>query len=768
MSSHDELLQQGIAAARAGQQDLARQLLAQAIKANPNSEAAWIWMSSVVATNEQRIHCLRQVLVINPANELAQRGLKALGGAAQPPAARPYEPAPAPVAPAPDAAPQPPVQAPPRPVPPAPDGVPLIDPQVVSAAQQDAEVSLHQFHDQANAPLAMVHWASAEALHQRPGLSLRAVAPFILIGVAGIIIVVMVTAFTNSLLGLVGSIGRAQPAQPTVVAAVRPTALPSPTKRPPRTATPQGTPYISGPTLAPGAAPHANLSFGKLTATPPYVNTPHPSSPPMNAALKAFNAGYYPDALDSVATARANGDDSLDGYYIEGMSLAHTFEYAQAISAFNDGLAKNDQFAPLHAGLAYAYLQTSSLEQARAEAQKAITLDNQLVMGYVVLSQAQTADGDFAGALSTVADGRSKTSGYDVNLIVAEGDIYLAQSDFTRATADGNLAYYIDPTAEGAVLLLARGQIGLKLTNSATVILENYIDNVNPGSGEAWGLLARLYNQQGRLADALEADNRAIQLSANQSDALASRGLLYLAQGKLDLACADLNNALQSDSQNYDARLGRAQCAYALGQYDEAAGDVTFLLAVTPNNPGVQTLHVQVLVRQQKYNDAITAASAALKSGLLSQDQLGDVYEAWGYALYQLGNYSEAASDIEAALKIAETGTRHYDKGLILEALHDYPRASREYEWVLFWNQVYDYPFAADAAKHLSAVSGQATPTPTASPSPSPTPTRTPSPTLSPTPSRTPSPTPSPTSTRTPRPTPSASPTPKATTTPGG
>ncbi|NDJ33590.1 MAG: hypothetical protein GYB64_02910, partial [Chloroflexi bacterium] len=72
-------LRQGIEAAKAGQRDVARRHLAEAIRADPNNETAWLWMSGVVSSPQERIQCLQRVLAINPSNEVALRGLRALG-----------------------------------------------------------------------------------------------------------------------------------------------------------------------------------------------------------------------------------------------------------------------------------------------------------------------------------------------------------------------------------------------------------------------------------------------------------------------------------------------------------------------------------------------------------------------------------------------------------------------------------------------------------------------------------------------------------------
>lgn len=68
-----------ITAIRSQRQEEGRQLLNLLIQENPNNEMAWLWMSSVVDTDEQRARCLYHVLAINPDSSLARRGLEKLG-----------------------------------------------------------------------------------------------------------------------------------------------------------------------------------------------------------------------------------------------------------------------------------------------------------------------------------------------------------------------------------------------------------------------------------------------------------------------------------------------------------------------------------------------------------------------------------------------------------------------------------------------------------------------------------------------------------------
>lgn len=112
----EEQLQRGIAAAKAGRKDEARRLLTQAVELDEHNERAWLWLSGVVTTFEDRQICLENVLALNPDNAHAQAGLEWLRQNAppSPPAAPPPPVAPPPAdtlwqAPPPTPAAQPPV-----------------------------------------------------------------------------------------------------------------------------------------------------------------------------------------------------------------------------------------------------------------------------------------------------------------------------------------------------------------------------------------------------------------------------------------------------------------------------------------------------------------------------------------------------------------------------------------------------------------------------------------------------------------------------------
>jgi hypothetical protein len=77
-SELERLLTEAKAAARRGDKATARTLLTHLVERDPRNEQAWMWLSGVVSDPEEQQICLENVLVINPANDKARKGLEYL------------------------------------------------------------------------------------------------------------------------------------------------------------------------------------------------------------------------------------------------------------------------------------------------------------------------------------------------------------------------------------------------------------------------------------------------------------------------------------------------------------------------------------------------------------------------------------------------------------------------------------------------------------------------------------------------------------------
>jgi len=71
----DDLLQEGIAAAKSGQRERAYELLVQVVQADEENVLAWLWLSGVTDSLDDREICLENVLALDPTNDAARKGL---------------------------------------------------------------------------------------------------------------------------------------------------------------------------------------------------------------------------------------------------------------------------------------------------------------------------------------------------------------------------------------------------------------------------------------------------------------------------------------------------------------------------------------------------------------------------------------------------------------------------------------------------------------------------------------------------------------------
>jgi hypothetical protein len=95
LSQTELLTKQGAAALQANDKKRAYELLGRAVQLAPHNEQAWLWLSGAVDATAERRYCLERVLVINPHNAAALRGMALL------PPALPVSPFPEDVPPAP-------------------------------------------------------------------------------------------------------------------------------------------------------------------------------------------------------------------------------------------------------------------------------------------------------------------------------------------------------------------------------------------------------------------------------------------------------------------------------------------------------------------------------------------------------------------------------------------------------------------------------------------------------------------------------------------
>lgn len=710
-----EFRRQGIAAAKAGQNDRARELLQQAIRLEPRNEAAWIWMASLARDQRERLFCFQKVLQINPQNETALQALATMGIAPEQllGAAR--------SAPASDDQPQ---QARSTPGTPQRSGVPLPDPQRIAAAQAEVERILETFHQEYDAGETAVTWVrkSKRRAGERAALYLR-------LQIAGAIIGFLVV------LGIIGTVVVMNDPQlrgvvfaPTWTPSPTPTL--TPTSTPGFTPTPSQTPEL---TLTPSPTINPSVPRGNIDAPPqPTRIYPDTSSRFVSDSVALINQHQYPAAISTLEAERANTTISFnaDPYYYEAIARTNAGDPMGALRILGEAESRlnerpGENFKPMvDTGYAYVFLNLAQreldqgerneadgyLRQVAERTAEAIAGDPRLSLPYVLLARANALQRRYDEALAALDRGLSVTQlANDVSLIVEKGEVYFAQGDLEQADRQAYLALYIDPTIETAYLLqiktaLAKGDPGL-----AVIYAQNYLF-FYPGSAEGFKLLGDARVAEGNTDQALAAYNQALaaeEVTSVTADALTARATLYAAQNRHDLARDDLSRAYTiTDDPAIRAR--RMLAAYAAGSYGTASSDAEALLGsgVLPDNE-IQLLQARIIVDQARSGDeaAYSRALALLPATSSLPPELRPVADEYrARAEYNLSELDDALRSIEAALAGAETGSRHFLRGQILEALEQPEAALREYDWVLTWSTIYPYPFAGDARRRAAAL----------------------------------------------------------------
>ncbi|MDX2138997.1 MAG: tetratricopeptide repeat protein [Chloroflexota bacterium] len=717
-----ELRQQGIAAAKAGQREQARQLLQQAIRLEPRNEAAWLWIASVARDQRERVFCLRKLLEINPNNEQALKALRQIETGEAPPAPPPGTGSLKRLTGTQTGA-NPPVAArlSTQEIMAQPPGVPFPDEDALEAAIRKAEALLSE-----PAPEVLTTRWSKKTKGRAGEQDIWRLRAYV--GAGALAGLVVLCGISYIVVANTPPLARAVFA-PTPTLTLTPTF--TPTSTPGVTPTPSATPRFTPEptmTLLPQVPVGDIYSVEATDVYPPLFNAP------LEGAVSLIDRGLPARALPTLVAERENTSALFNPipYYYEAIAYAETGNTRAALRVLNDAEERltdppnMGQKALIDTGFAYVYLAqieaaafasspapAAALTNAQARAQAAIEGDPRLVQAHVLLARTYVLEEDFDAAIEVLDAGLSvPDNAYNTSLICEKARVYLLDGDLVAANEQTRIALAIDPTLEAAYQVeiaaaLADDQPGIAVQRAQAYLL------YYPGSTEAFRLLGDARFAEGNYDLALEAYDRA--LSAEQSvmttvAALIGRAATYTLQARHVLALEDLTQAYEL--REIDAvRLLRMEAAYHAGSYEVAAEDAEALSAAVdaPPDGDFALLHARILIDQAQANDddppdeALSLLESARTGASSATRALINEYRA--RALFLNRQYGEAREAINAALDGGETAERLYLRGLIAQQLGQRAAAIRDFEAVLAWSQIYVLPFADDAAERLEALS---------------------------------------------------------------
>lgn len=331
----DRMFEEAKDAVLHGQRARARDLLTRLLRANQSNSDYWLWMSTVVNTEKERIYCLEAVTRLDPQNGSAQRGLVLLGAREAGNDVRPVPP-------------------------------------IIRDWSKDIETAVEPPRN----------------IFQRIWINptLRILS---FLG-AGVIVIGLI------LLAVFGTNRENLPSIVRISITPRPTSTMGPTSTPRPTNTlvvRSPTPTFLGPT------PLWMFLDATYTPVPLYVNTPHPVLEAYRAALSAYERGDYNTMLSFMKQAADSDPNSADLKYYVGEAHRLLKNYEEALDAYEEAIEINENFAPAYIGRVHTNMVIDPNVDPLDDLDIAIELDPSYVDAYLLRAEYRLSNDDVEGAL---------------------------------------------------------------------------------------------------------------------------------------------------------------------------------------------------------------------------------------------------------------------------------------------------------------------------------------------------------------------------------
>jgi putative PEP-CTERM system TPR-repeat lipoprotein len=333
-------------------------------------------------------------------------------------------------------------------------------------------------------------------------------------------------------------------------------------------------------------------------------------SPRLALARFFLLTGKYREALDSVNPALVKNPNSAPLLEVVGRAQMGLKNVDAATSAFRTLVEAKPDAGASHRYLAEAYAATGEMDQAFAEASKAVELDPKDSLAKIMLTRMDMAKQDYAGA-DKLTHELAEDLPKDANVAQLQGDVAMAQGHvqdaiaaFQRgisltdnaffrtrlaeaqmqagqpAEAEKTLLPWIEAHPDDAAARLTLGDIYLAANRGAdakaqyTAILQK-----NPNDAIAENNLAWVLFQEGQTDDALKHAHRAAELAPDSSQVLDTLGVVLLKNRKSNEALDALKKAANATpNPGPDVRFHLAQALVATGAKDDARESLRALL----------------------------------------------------------------------------------------------------------------------------------------------------------------------------------------------
>jgi Flp pilus assembly protein TadD len=287
--------------------------------------------------------------------------------------------------------------------------------------------------------------------------------------------------------------------------------------------------------------------------------------------------------------------------------------------------------------LSVRLLKAGNYSAARSHAQAAIKADPSWGLAHAMLARSFLAIGDGVAAEGEL--GRARDAGFDparAHQLYAHA--WLLQGDANRALTEAAKAgapYSGYAIRIGARALAAQGDVAGAQAALGTLLADA------PKDSFAWSDLGRIKYQAGDIAGAIESAQRAVDLDADNVEAITLRGELVRGQYGLIAALPWFENALGHDAYYHPALIEYAATLGDVGRYTDMLAATRKALAARPDSP--QALYLQAVLAARAGKDDLARTLLARTGRQLNAMPGARLLS--GTLAYKAGAYQQAIDD---------------------------------------------------------------------------------------------------------------------------
>lgn len=361
-------------------------------------------------------------------------------------------------------------------------------------------------------------------------------------------------------------------------------------------------------------------------------------------------------------------------FYEQGMRDFNRGRLPEAVISYSRALQIDQHFAEAHYQLAQCFLKQSSWAAAFRELSRTLDLqpDNQpaqLDLGQLFLAAGKYQDAKDRALLILHSNPRHT----DAQMLLAGADAALG--NLNDALDEATVATKIAPERPAAFITLGLIQAKIGALTDAETNLKT-AQSLDPASFTPLLTLGNFYQQQERWADAEKEFHAAINCDPQSVVPRAALAGLYMAKGEKALLEKTLTDTKLQLSDNPEAYRMLGDYFLSHGESAKALSEFAGLSAQHPNDVIVRKTYIQLLVSNQKIDEASQLNEEILKKAPHDADAL--ILKA--QIQLQQKRTDESIQSLRQALKYTpENPVGHYQLGVAFQQQGNIQQA--ESEW---------------------------------------------------------------------------------------